>query len=107
MKITRRFFVAAWGSTAAWLGAMLRGRTAFAAADAGVAAPRAGAGTVPGAPASLLQLGREQYAKYLDEAQLKMLDAKLGEIEARGKRLHAFNLSNGEEPAADFRPVRS
>jgi len=108
MKTTRRFFVGAVGSAATWILGFFRARTGFAAPalDAGVPAAHPDAGTASRAPASLLELARDRYGKYLDEAQLKMLETKLHDIEARSKRLHAFKLANGNEPAADFRPVR-
>ena len=106
MKTTRRFFVGAVGSAATWILGFLRARTALAAPDAGVPAAHPDAGTASRAPASLLELARERYGKYLDGAQLKLLETKLADIEARSKRLHGFKLANGNEPAADFRPVR-
>jgi hypothetical protein len=54
----------------------------------------------------LSQLARERYGKFLDDNQLKLLDAKLGEIEARSKRLLAFKVKNADEPACEFHPVR-
>lgn len=110
MKTTRRFFVGAVGSAATWILGFFRARTGLAAPeralDAGVPAVHPDAGTASRAPATLLELARERYGKYLDEAQLKLLEAKLVDSEARSKRLHAFKLANGNEPAADFRPVR-
>lgn len=110
MKTTRRFFVAAAGGAATWILGFFRASTGFAAPeralDAGVPAAHPDAGTASRAPASLLQLARERYGKYLDEAQLKLLETKLDDGEARSKRLHAFKLANSDEPAADFRPVR-
>src|SRR5262249_38253936 len=110
MKTTRRFFVAAAGGAATWILGFFRARTALAAPerslDAGVPVAHPDAGTASRAPASLLQLARERYGKYLDEAQLKMLETKLGDIEARSARLHAYKLSNGDGPVTDFRSVR-
>ena len=53
-----------------------------------------------------VQLARERYGKFLDDKQLLLLDAKLSDIEGRSRRLHAFKLKNGDEPASEFRPVR-
>jgi len=110
MKTTRRFFVGAAGAAATWVLGFFRARTVLAAPeralDAGVPVAHPDAGTASRAPASLLQLARERYGKYLDEAQLKMLETKLSDSEARSKRLHAFKLANRDEPASDFRPVR-
>lgn len=119
MKTTRRFFVHSAGAVSAWVfGARHLGNTAASAqalrdagtrSDAGTR-PDAGAqpdgGSAPQPPAGLAQAARERYGKFLDDNQLKLLDAKLGEIEARSKRLHAFKVTNADEPACEFRPVR-
>ena len=110
MKTTRRFFVGAAGSAATWILGFFRARTSLAAPagalDAGVPATQPDAGTASRAPASLLQLARDRYGKYLDDTQVKMLETKLGDIEARGPRLHAYKLANGDGPVTDFRSVR-
>lgn len=110
MKTTRRFFIGAAGGAATWMLSLFRARTGLAApasaADAGVRAAPPDAATASRPSAGLVQLARERYGKYLDEAQLKLLETKLGEIEARSKRLHGFKLSNGDDPATDFRTVR-
>ncbi len=112
MKTTRRSFVGAAGAALTGLPGFFRARSALAdAPSASIAGPDAGmrpdAGTSAKAPAGLSQLARERYGKYLDDDQLKLLDAKLAEVEARSKRLHAFKLSNSDEPACEFRAVRS
>jgi hypothetical protein len=113
MKTTRRFFVGAAGAVSAWVvgGRALGNAPASAEAlrDAGTrpdAGMRPDAGSPPQPPEGLSQAARERYGKFLDDKQLKLLDAKLGEIEARSKRLHAFKVTNADEPACEFRPVR-
>ena len=107
MKTTRRSFVGAAGALSAWVvGSRALGNTpatAKAVADAGI---RPDAGSPPQAPEGLVQAAHERYGKFLDDKQLKLLDAKLGEVEARSKRLHAFKVTNADEPACEFRPVR-
>jgi hypothetical protein len=106
MKPTRRSFVGAAGALSAWMVSLLRVR--FAVAQ--VAARRDGgslpdAGTPP-QTAAMAQAARARYGKFLEEAQLKLLDAKIAEVEARGQRLAAFKLKNGDQPACEFRVVR-
>src|SRR6266849_2201627 len=109
MKTTRRNFVRAAGAVSVSLvGARALGN-APAARDAGArvdAGARPDAGSPAPPPEGLSQMARERYGKFLDDKQLKLLDAKLGEIEARSKRLHAFKVTNADEPACEFRPVR-
>lgn len=115
MKTTRRNFVRAAGAVSVSLvGARALGnapatRDAGARVDAGTrpdAGARPDAGSAAPPPEGLSQMARERYGKFLDDKQLKLLDAKLGEIEARSKRLHAFKVTNADEPACEFRPVR-
>ena len=115
MKTTRRNFVRAAGAVSVSLvGARALGnapatRDAGARPDAGTrpdAGARPDAGSAAPPPEGLSQAARERYGKFLDDKQLKLLDAKLGEIEARSKRLHAFKVTNADEPACEFRPVR-
>ena len=113
MKTTRRSFVSAAGALSASMlvrpGAALADASAAAAPDAGAPADagmRSDAGQAAQAPGAIAQLARERYGKFLDDKQLKLLDAKLSEIEARSKRLHAFKLTNGDEPAGEFSSVR-
>jgi hypothetical protein len=109
MKTTRRNFVRAAGAVSVCL---VGGRAlgdAPPTRDAGTrpdARTRPDAGSAAPPPEGLRQLARERYGKFLDDQQLKPLDAKLGEIEARSRRLHAFKLANADEPACEFRPVR-
>jgi len=121
MKTTRRNFVRAAGAVSVSLvGARALGNTpatgdagpradARTRSDAGTrsdASARPDAGSAAPPPEGLSQLARERYGKFLDDKQLKLLDAKLGEIEARSKRLHASKVTNADEPACEFRPVR-
>jgi len=115
MKTTRRSFVTAAGALSASMlgcigrGAALADAPAAGAPDSGMrldAGGRPDAGQAAQTPGAIAQLARERYGKFLDDKQLLLLDAKLSDIEARSKRLHAFKLKNGDEPASEFRPVR-
>ncbi|HKD42061.1 MAG TPA: hypothetical protein VKB87_17380 [Myxococcaceae bacterium] len=115
MKTTRRSFVTAAGALSASMlgcigrGAALADAPAAGAPDSGMrldAGGRPDAGEAAQSPGAIAQLARERYGKFLDDQQLKLLDAKLSDIEGRSKRLHAFKLKNGDEPASEFRPVR-
>jgi hypothetical protein len=103
MKTTRRNFVRAAGAVSVCL---VGGRALGDTPPTRDAGTRPDAGSAAPPPEGLRQLARERYGKFLDDQQLKPLDAKLGEIEARGRRLHAFKLANADEPACEFRPVR-
>jgi hypothetical protein len=117
MRTTRRSFVGAAGAVSAWMLSSFDSRRALANAQAPAqGAPDAGSpadgGTRPDAgsteqvPAGIAQAARERYGKFLDDKQLKLLDAKLADIETRSKRLHAFKLTNSDEPPCDFHAVR-
>src|SRR5215470_4215809 len=105
MKTTRRSFVTAAGALSASMlgcigrGAALADAPAAAAPDGGI---RPDAGQAAPTCGTIAQLARERYGKFLDDKQLLLLDAKLSDIEARSKRLHAFKLKNGDEPASEF-----
>ncbi|HSE62151.1 MAG TPA: hypothetical protein VLG15_00930 [Thermoanaerobaculia bacterium] len=57
-------------------------------------------------PGTLAKLARERYGKFLTEEELTLLDDDMEGLERRSARLHAFKLSNAEEPAVDFAAVR-
>lgn len=100
--------------------------TAFAAAAAAISRPFAARGqTTPAAPRTpaapgpsptpappdpkaeaLAKLARERYGKFLSAEELTMLDERCAGIERRSQRLRAVRLSNGDEPAAEFRAGR-
>jgi len=100
--------------------------TAFAAAAAALSRPFAARGqTTPAAPRTpavpavsptpappdpkaeaLAKLARERYGKFLSAEELAMLDERCAGIERRSQRLRAVRLSNGDEPAAEFRAGR-
>src|SRR5713101_1553428 len=95
MKTTRRNFVRAAGAVSVSLvGARALGnapaaRDAGARVDAGTrpdAGARPDAGSAAPPPEGLSQAARERYGKFLDDKQLKLLDAKLGEIERSEER---------------------
>ncbi len=109
MKTTRRFFVAAAGAVSGSVLIPFGGSRAAASdsAQAGRdAGPRPDAGTPAPGPGAMGQVARERYGKFLDDKQLKLLDAKMSDVEARSKRLHAVKLRNSDEPACEFRAVR-
>jgi hypothetical protein len=115
MKTTRRSLISAAGALSASMlvrcrpGAALADASAAAAPDAGMrldAGMRPDAGQAAQTPATIAQLARERYGKFLDDNQFKLLDAKLSDIEARSKRLHSFKLKNGDEPACEFHSGR-
>jgi hypothetical protein len=61
----------------------------------------------PPEPGPLARAARERFGKYLSPEELKMLDEEMAAVERRGARLATFPLKNGEEPATDFRVIRS
>jgi hypothetical protein len=101
VKTTRRTLI---GAAAAAL--MLRPLRA-ATQDAGKIAPLSppDAGSAPPSEA-LSRLARDRFGKFMDEAQLKLLDERLANAESRSVKLRSFKLNNADEPAVEFRAVR-
>jgi hypothetical protein len=52
-------------------------------------------------------MARDRFGKFMDEGQLKLLDERLAETEARSGKLRSFKLNNADELAVDFRVVRA
>jgi hypothetical protein len=106
VKTTRRTLI---GAAAAAL--MVRPLRA-AAQDAGKVAPQsrppdAGSAPAPAPPSeALARLARDRFGKFMDDAQLKLLDERLANAESRSVKLRSFKLNNADEPAVEFRAVR-
>jgi hypothetical protein len=101
---TRRGFLGtALGSTVAALA-----RPFAARAQTTPAPPSATPTPAPPDPKAelLAKLARERYGKFLTAEELTMLDERIAAVERRSARLRAVKLSNGDEPATEFRARR-